>query len=82
MTQAYCFASGELEFTSALDVPDGAILLKENCTKDQMDKLKIRCRISYDGKTRLIPGIPEAEDQEEAMDALIKWKNWAMKDMS
>lgn len=43
------------------------------------ESLMVKCRLSYDGKTALIPGIPEAENQREALNALTKFKAWAVK---
>lgn len=43
------------------------------------DRMKARLRLGYDGKTLLVPGIPEAADQVEAYEALAKFKQWAVK---
>jgi hypothetical protein len=31
-------------------------------------------RHAYDGETLLVPGVPEAETQAAAMDALLRWR--------
>lgn len=36
-------------------------------------------RHAYDGTTLLVPGVPEADDQSAAMDALIAWRDWVYK---
>ena len=36
-------------------------------------------RHAYDGKTLLAPGVAEADDQEQGMTALIKWRDWIFK---
>ena len=43
------------------------------------ENLMVKCRLGYDGKTILIPGVPEAENQKEGLDALLKFKAWAVK---
>lgn len=43
------------------------------------ESLMVKCRLSYDGKKILIPGVPEAENQKEGLDALLKFKAWAVK---
>jgi len=42
-------------------------------------RIQATCRTSYDGKTWLIPGIPEAATAEEALDALHKYQDWIEK---
>ncbi len=75
---AFCYRSGQLKF--AKKVPEGVIIIAENITRTQRDKLAIRARMAYDNKTLLVPGIPEADSDDEALDALHRWKNWATKD--
>lgn len=41
--------------------------------------MSARLRHGYDGKTLLVPGIPEARDQGEAYEALKRFKEWAVK---
>ncbi len=43
------------------------------------ERLTARCRLAYDNKTLLIPGIPEAADQNEGLAALERFKAWAVK---
>lgn len=43
------------------------------------DRMTAKLRLAYDGKTMLVPGIPEAADQNEAYEALEKFKAWAVK---
>ena len=33
-------------------------------------------RLAYDGKTLLVPGVPEAETDDEAYEAFEKWIDW------
>lgn len=77
---AYCFASGEIEF--ARKVPDGAILIVTGPAATLRSAIGPAARLSYDHKTLLVPGVPEADDQKEAGDALAKWVDWRRKGWS
>lgn len=44
--------------------------------------LEAKFRLAYDNETLLVPGIPEAENQEEALEALQKFRKWAVKQVS
>lgn len=35
-------------------------------------------RHAYDGKTLLVPGVPEAANDDAALDALIDWCRWVL----
>jgi hypothetical protein len=61
---AYTWRSGVIEFGQFK--PEGAVALP---TADE-NIISAVARHAYDGKTLLVPGIPEAEDDEEALDAL------------
>ena len=71
---AYCWASGEIGFDKS--IPNGALPIKKNCSKRDIEKIQVRSRLSYDGKTHLVPGIPEAENQDEAYEALQRFKDF------
>jgi hypothetical protein len=79
MAKAYCFANGEIGVCSGEEnEPEGSVVFAEH-----EDEAALRCiiearaRLARDGKTYLVPGAPEAKDQEAAMDALIAWEKWA-----
>lgn len=74
---AYCFASGEIEFSE--NIPDGAVHIKKNCSQEDIAKIKVRSRLSYDGKTHLVPGVPEADNQREGMDAVFRFRDFIQK---
>jgi hypothetical protein len=82
---AYCFASGEIEFTAG-GLPSGALPIARGPEKKLKDWIDGNARHGY--KTRLIdgrptkipgsdnllvPGIPEASDQHEGLDALYRF---------
>lgn len=87
--RAYCYASGLIEFTDGTP-PSGAIMFASGPAKKLQDYISGVARHGY--KTRqvngrpqkipetdclLVPGVPEAPDQDAALDALQKWQAWA-----
>lgn len=75
---AFCYANGVVRFTSPKRqrVPDGALMICKGTRKWLRANLEPACRVAYDNKTLLVPGIPEADSQGEALTALIKFRNW------
>lgn len=68
---AYCYRSGEVRFGS--EIPYGAIQIAEGYGDKWETDIEAQCRISHDGKTLLVPGIPEAPTHAAAMDALCRF---------
>lgn len=76
MIFAYCWRSGHLEFGTKL--PSGALPIhkfKQSDTKTR-EQIEVLCRLSYDGKSHLVPGIPEAADDENAEKAFNFFREW------
>ncbi|MDO8414167.1 MAG: host nuclease inhibitor protein [Gallionellaceae bacterium] len=71
---AYCYRSGQIRFGRSL--PEGAIKVAEGPSKKLRAMICVTSRHAYDGKTLLVPGIPEAETEKEAEDALRRFLNW------
>ena len=74
MITAYCWRSGRIEFGQ--DVPEGALPLitgEENHIRKLVD---VRARHAYEQGVLLVPGIPEAANDEEAYKALSRFKAW------
>jgi hypothetical protein len=84
---AYCYASGLIEF--GRKVPDGALPFASGPAKALRSFVEPLARHGY--KTRrvrgrptkipgtdclLVPGIPEAPDQDKALDALHAFMGW------
>lgn len=72
---AWCLADGILMFGPRC--PNGALTISV-CREGQDLKkwsasIRALCRLAYDNETYLIPGIPEASDQLEACEALVKF---------
>lgn len=75
--RAYCWASGQIELGRR--VPDGAIQIMAGPPKKLRDFVEVRSRHAYDGKTLLVPGIPEAPYQRQGLKALRRWLSWCRK---
>ncbi len=66
--QAYCFASGEIGFGPA--VPDGALPIAYGPAADIDRAIAGTARLAYDNETWLVPGIPEADNDDDRLSAL------------
>lgn len=76
---AWCWASGLIEIGAA--VPRGAILIARgplSSLKPLVSGRARRGRGESAGKL-LVPGVPEAASQQEAVDALDAWLKWCAK---
>jgi hypothetical protein len=72
--KAYCWRSGLIEFGSK--VPSGAIPIIDTHGKQiSRESIESGARLGYD-HSLLVPGIPEADSDEAAMEALEKWIEW------
>lgn len=87
---AYCFASGEIDFGKK--VPDGALPIARGPAKPLREFIETVSRHGYkteevNGRPTkipgsdvlLVPGIPEADDQDTALDALFAFTGWIKK---
>ena len=77
---AFCYRSGEIGFAeTVLDRPDGTI--RVCASQKSVARLRLivaaRARHAYDGQTLLVPGVPEAADDDAAFEAMVRWRNWA-----
>lgn len=66
---AYVWANGVVEFTNS-GLPPHALPNPQWDDEDFKRTVLGLCRLSYDGQSRLIPGIPEAQNEEEKLEAL------------
>lgn len=71
--KAYAFATGEIEFGQR--VPYGALAFSEGPAKLLREIVSAQARHAHDGETLLVPGIPEADNQDDALDALILFRS-------
>lgn len=75
--KAYCWRNGVIGFAAAGAVPDGAIAFAEGPARRLRKVVSGTARLAYDGETLLVPGVPEAETDDGAVDALLAWGAWA-----
>ncbi|WP_262032689.1 host nuclease inhibitor protein [Serratia liquefaciens] len=73
--KAYAWASGLIEFGGK--VPAGALLMLFGQEKEVKETIYAIARHSRTGKELLVPGVPEACNQDAAVDALISFGEWA-----
>lgn len=71
---AYCYRSGRIEFGRS--IPDGAIKVAQGPARSLRALMSVLARHAYDGKTLLVPGIPEAKTDKQAADALQSFLDW------
>jgi hypothetical protein len=71
---AYCNAKGVIGFGRVM--PAGMLPIISGRAKWLRETMSAMSRHAYDGKTLLVPGIPEANNQAEGVKALIKFRKW------
>jgi hypothetical protein len=75
---AWCWASGLIEFKGHLPVEEGAVAFASGPKRALERAVNVVSRhgLGASAGKRLVPGIPEAKDQQDGMTALILWVNW------
>lgn len=68
---AYAWANGRIELGDRL--PAGALPICKGPAARLRQVISATSRLAYDGKTQLVPGLPEAGDGLAAVDALITY---------
>lgn len=73
---AWCWASGLIEFGEA--APEGSIVIANGARSSLRTVVGALARNGYGNSAGklLVPGVPEADGQKTAGDALAKWLNW------
>lgn len=74
---AYCFANGVIKFGQW--VPKGAIKMAKGKAGPLRTVITATARLAYDSSTLLVPGVPEAPNQDEGLMALSKHLAWLSK---
>lgn len=74
MKYAYCHRSGEITISDT-ELDTGLLFLGSG-DDDFVTRLKIRARHAYDGKTYLVPNVPEAANEEDAVTSVHYFKDW------
>lgn len=66
---AYAWATGRIDFGRRM--PVGALIIAKAPAKPLRKAVTGYARLAYDGKTWLVPGVPEADTQNDGIDALL-----------
>lgn len=77
-TFAYAWASGLIQFGKT--VPEGALPIISGQEDDVKNILIAISRHSRTNDDLLVPGVPEAANQHLALDAFMKFSDWARRD--
>lgn len=72
--RAYAYRSGRIEISKKGRSANDALVIAVGPAKELREEISGLARHGYDGKTLLVPGIPEARTDSEAMDALFDFK--------
>lgn len=70
MLAAFCFRNGCIEFGEA--IPKGALCIGIG-GRTFRRTVEANARLAYDNKTLLVPGVPEADNDDEALDAVARF---------
>lgn len=77
---AYCYRGGDIYFGESL--PNGALEIARSGKKKLLrSSVEVLARHAWDGRL-LVPGVPEAENGDIAVDAVVKFKEWVGKRLS
>jgi hypothetical protein len=71
---AVCDRRGVIEFADTVE--DGMLLVARGYPRQLRDLIDATSRHAYDGKTLLVPGVPEAANDDAALDALLRHRAW------
>ena len=74
MIRAYCYPSGLIDFGNT--IPKGARIIARGPEKELRDFIAVKARHVRRGGDLLVPGVPEADNQIAAAEALQKWAKW------
>lgn len=77
---AYCDRAGIIRFTEPRQrkIPDGTLAIMRGRPERVRRLMEATARHAYDGKTLLVPGVPEAADDDDALAALERFIAWAV----
>lgn len=83
--KAYCWQSGQIGFTNKRQpqAPAGTIVFASGPRRIVKDQVTMMARIAYDGKTLLVPGLPECRENgkhwitgKDPVQILSEWGRW------
>lgn len=75
---AYADARGVIGFCLDGEVPRGVLVFARHRSVDELKELVApKARLAHDGRTLLVPGVPEARNQDQGRQALEMWRDWS-----
>lgn len=77
---ASCYANGVIVF-SRPPVPSDALPIASGNAAQLREVVSAHARRAYDGKTLLVPGLPEAKTWDQRSEALIRFQARVQKDL-
>jgi len=77
----FIYRSGQVKFhkSEAKGNEGGGLYFGVFPRKKDRDRVQARCRLAYDNKTRLCPGVPEAENDDAAFEAAQRFGDFINK---
>lgn len=72
---AHCDRTGVVTFSDKPDLA-GQLCIGSGVGQAFKDEIEVLCRLAYDNKSMLVPGVPEATSSDEALKAV-----WAFMDL-
>lgn len=72
MAVAYCWRTGEIGLSKRM--PRGALQLGSGAMRTLQPAVSALARHAYDNKTLLVPGIPEADSDLDALEAARRFQ--------
>ncbi len=76
---AHCYRTGEITISRSDDEP-GMLCLGSGTGQEFKDKVSARARPACDNKTILVPGLPEAGSEAEAIVAVNRFVDYLSQD--
>ncbi len=76
---AYAWANGRIDFGRTM--PKGALPIAKGLAEPLRKEIEATARHAYDGKTLLVPGVPESGGGDAAVDALLAYSREIKKRM-
>lgn len=72
--KAFCWRNGVIEFGRS--VPPGTLEIASAPAKKLKPVIIATARLAKDKETLLVPGVPEAADDDLAMGAVLAYRRW------
>ena len=76
---AYCWRDGTIDVAEGSEEPEGSLVITTSVLSVEAlcEVVQGKARHGYKPGVYLVPGVPEAETDKDAADAVIRWRDWA-----